>query len=289
MPVIQLYHHGFTGGVPPSVNDHPRAKRSTVGGWSPVSIRSNTRFLYSVLENELTGLGFALTLTVRDCPPTSDDWHKLRRRFEVRLRRMGMIRMHWVTEWQRRGVPHLHCAVWFPDPGRSGYTALHSAIFIHWLKVAAPYMAGAGGQHIKPITDSIGWFQYLSKHAARGLSHYQRSPEGTPPAWLSKTGRMWGKIGDWPTREAIRIELDTDGFHAFRRIVRRWRISQARLHVKESGAAPEAITRLLKARTLLKCPERKLSSVRGVSEWMEIEDQLRMVAAVAAMGYTVQH
>ncbi|MFO5973161.1 hypothetical protein, partial [Pseudomonas aeruginosa] len=61
------------------------------------------------------GPAAALTPTVRDCPPTSDDWHRLLKAWAMRMQRAGMIRLHWVTEWQRRGVPHLHCAIWFPD------------------------------------------------------------------------------------------------------------------------------------------------------------------------------
>ncbi|WP_425527867.1 rolling circle replication-associated protein, partial [Xylella fastidiosa] len=66
-----------------------------------------------VREDKLTGVGLALTLTVRDCPATAQEWQRMRRAWEKRMKRAGMIRVHWVTEWQRRGVPHLHCAIWF--------------------------------------------------------------------------------------------------------------------------------------------------------------------------------
>ena len=67
--------------------------------------RRNTEFLMSVKTDQLTGAGVALTLTVRDCPPTADDWHRLRRAWEKRMVRAGMLRLHWVTEWQRREFP----------------------------------------------------------------------------------------------------------------------------------------------------------------------------------------
>lgn len=51
-------------------------------------------------------------LTLRHCPPTSDDWTRLVKVLQQRLRRAGLLRWHWVVEWQRRGVPHLHLAVY---------------------------------------------------------------------------------------------------------------------------------------------------------------------------------
>ena len=62
MPVLTEYRHGLTMGIPPGRNDHMRAKREAVEGWSDSSTRRNTRFLYSVDERHLTGFGFALIL-----------------------------------------------------------------------------------------------------------------------------------------------------------------------------------------------------------------------------------
>jgi hypothetical protein len=59
-----------------------------------------------------------------------------------------------------------------------------------WLSLAAAYGAGEVGQAVVPITGALGWSKYLSKHASRGVAHYQR--QGTPPGW-TKTGRLWGK------------------------------------------------------------------------------------------------
>jgi hypothetical protein len=116
MPVIQVYRHGMTAGVPPSMPPSPTHRRGDVQGWSKNATRSNTRFLYSVDETKLTGHGCAVTLTIRDCPPSAQDWKRLREALFVRLRRMGLVRAHWLTEWQRRGVPHLHGALWFDQP-----------------------------------------------------------------------------------------------------------------------------------------------------------------------------
>ena len=83
MPVVTLYPHGGKGGVAPMKNNHQRVPRGDVQGWSEGATRRNTEFLMSVRTDQLTGAGVALTLTLRDCPPTADDWHKLRRAWAV--------------------------------------------------------------------------------------------------------------------------------------------------------------------------------------------------------------
>ena len=277
MPVITEYRHGLTMGIPPRMTSHQKAKRQQVEGWTNSSTRRNTKFLYSVDERKLTGLGFALTLTIRDCPATSADWKQVREAFFFRLRRMGLVRAHWLTEWQRRGVPHLHCALWIDSPEDQQFI-IASEILDHWLEVAAPFGAGRRGQQAKAITDSVGWFQYLSKHAVRGLNHYQRSADSIPAGW-KKTGRMWGKLGEWATVEPVRYLLDNPGVWAFRRIVQGWRVSIAR----ESGDQG----RLRAARRMLQSNDRNASSVRGCSEWIDQGMTAAVVAHLAARGFPI--
>jgi hypothetical protein len=144
MPTLQAYENGLTlgwpGGRSPCRFDrsccikpacecrdgrrrlccrHAPAKRGQVNGWSAGAVREHTRWLRSVDTTRLDGQGVAVTLTVRDCPPTSDHWTRLRNALHERLRRAGLLRWHWVTEWQRRGVPHLHLAVYAPSEWRS--------------------------------------------------------------------------------------------------------------------------------------------------------------------------
>ena len=273
MPIIKSYHHGGTAGVPPSKNDHIRAKRADVGGWSASSTRSNTRFLYSVREKDLTGWGGAFTLTVKDCPPSHEDWKKLREAFFVKLRRMGMVRAHWVTEWQRRGVPHLHCAIWFS-------TDVGAEPLFYWWKLVRKYGSRLQAQHFSPINDAIGWFQYLSKHASRGVSHYQRSPEGIPEGW-KKTGRMWGHIGDWPTDTPLEFRVDQEGFYAYRRLVRGL--------LKADARASGDIRRIKHTRNMLTCHNKDLSPVRGVSEWVSQDTTVAMVIFLGSQGHTIEH
>jgi hypothetical protein len=283
VPVISLYRHGVTGGVPPMKNNHDRAIRGEVGGWSDGATRRNTQFLYSVMEPELSGSGYAVTLTLRDCPPDSDAWHRLRRAWEARMRRAGMIRLHWVTEWQRRGCPHMHGAVWFPPDVPA--SVVRARAIDAWLTLSAAYGSGSRGQDVHVITGAVGWFQYVSKHAARGVKHYQRSSENVPDAWKLKTGRMWGKVGDWPVREKIRLNVQDQhgdgGWFAYRRLVRGWRVADAR-------AAGDQ-RRVYLAKRMLTCNEAKLSRVRGVSEWIPQEVTLSMLANLAVRGYAIVH
>lgn len=235
MPTSRILRHGFTAGVPPAASSHQRAKRQKVKGWSADAIRRNTVWLYGIDERCLTGKGLAVTLTVRDCPETAKEWHAARVAFTRRLERMGMLRMHWVVEWQRRGVPHLHCAVWFPDD------ATGIDIIGAWAAVAGQWGVADRGQHITRIRDVVGWNQYVSKHASRGLSHYQRSPEYVPAGWRGNgTGRVWGYRGDWPARDAERYEVCHAGLYAIRRIHRKRAEASARAAVhaaNEQGAA----------------------------------------------------
>jgi hypothetical protein len=202
----------------------------------------------------------------------------MRRAMVMRLDRMGLIRLHWLTEWQRRGVPHLHAALWLKR--RPGYAFSVFDLVEAWLAIAGGHGAQFQSQHVLPIVDAVGWFQYLSKHAVRGLQHYQRSSENMPAAWET-SGRMWGHVGDWPVGKPLRIELDNPGFYAFRRVVRAWRLAAAR-------AAGDA-NRVRAARRMLQANEEPLGRVRGVSEWCSESLTLTILTHLAAMGYSVRN
>lgn len=303
MPVLKLYPNGLTGGVRPCTrNTQPPPLRDQCKGWSLKSSRSNTRFLYSVQAGDLpqtasgeTLVGLALSLTVRDAPATHDEWRKLREAFFFRLRCKGLHRLHWLTEWQKRGAPHLHAAAWFRLAdvlalGRKMRLDVSTPLLVSsliaclvtsdWLICSAPWRSSSLSQHVSPIHDEVGWLQYLSKHASRGAVHYQRALGQIPPGW-QKTGRMWGYLGEWPTREPLALELDLSGWYAFRRIVRGWRLSQARRSAGPNGR------RIRSARRMLQCSDPALSQVRGVSEWIDVETGLQVVQFLALAGYSV--
>lgn len=291
MPVVTVYLHGVTAGVAPMNNNHKRAPRGEVKGWSPSTVRRNLAFLRSIDDKKLTGEGWAITLTCRNCPATHDDWHKAVELYLLQVKRiMGTIRVHTVTEWQRRGVPHLHGAIWFPDTTSHRYDVPN--ILTHlWFAHGAAFGVGQKGQIVKPIDAALGWFQYVSKHAARGVSHYQRSSQNIPSGWV-KTGRMWSKGGAWPIKEPLKLTIENSGYHILRRWVRAWRKSDARTALDnlrpDSQRRSEFIRRVKSARRMLRCSDLKLSGVRGVSEWIPEYLLLRMIERLHLDGYQVQ-
>lgn len=242
--------------------------RKEITGWSRDAVRRHKRWLYGIEAGELTGVGHAVTLTMRHTPPSEVDWANVRTLLMQSLRDAGMIRWHWVVEWQRRGTPHLHMAVYGPpgtDPGEVAVAA--------WLRVAGPYGAIPAGQYVTPISGPVGWLKYLSKHASRGVAHYQR--QGKPSGW-TKTGRLWGYGGSWPSVEPVHGQIDQQTFWRFRRLVRRYVIADARARGDWRGVAY--------LRTMLRCPDRNLSAVRGVSEWVPGRVALDLLAVAGWAG-----
>lgn len=274
MQAITVYRHGGTGGIRGRGSNHVRAKRGEVQGWSPAAVRRNTAFLMQVDERLLTGHAVALTLTLKDCPPDAREWHRLRRAWTDRMRRAGMVRLHWVTEWQRRGVPHLHVALWVSGDSTADPIGA-------WLDLAEKFGAGRKGQHQAPITGAVGWFQYLAKHAARGVRHYQRAAENIPEGWKSKTGRVWGSSGDWPCAKPRQFGFrrEDHGYWRFRRMVRAWRRADAR-------AAGDR-WRIKSARRMLRHGKGR-SELMGWREWMPADGvQLQMLALLAQSGHEI--
>jgi hypothetical protein len=254
-------------------------------------VRRHKAWLYSVDTPRLYGVGDAVTLTLLDTPATSDDWRQLLNRLFRSLREAGFIRWHWVVEWQRRGAPHLHLAVYGPEDGAGGCDVVGM-----WLRLTkAAYGAQIVSQHVEPITGIVGWLEYLSKHASRGVAHYQRW--GKPVGW-EKTGRLWGYGGDWPTVEPVVGWMTTAQMHQVRRMVRNWAIAEARSRalryeafgdVKKAEKAWDSVGYL---RRLFKCPDRSRSSVRGLSQWVPGENRgdvfLRMALCAGWQGELVE-
>ena len=257
---------------------HERAKRSAVTGWTRETVRRHTKWLYAIQTDALDGFGYAVTLTVKDCPESSERFHSLRRAWIRRVERMGSVRVHWVIEWQRRGVPHLHTAVYFD---RELTPREKFALVDAWIAVASPFGAQHLAQYLLPITGATGWLQYLSKHAARGAAHYQRA--GKPAGW-EKTGRLWGHTGLWPVEEPLKFHVSQAAFFRYRRLVRAWRIADAR---RESDPVTRA-RRIRSARGMLRCNDRQLSEVRGISEWIAQDQLVEFLGLLASEGYEVR-
>lgn len=252
MRTFRLYRHGLTLGTSGTHNRKP-GKRGKVSGWSDGAARRNTAFLRSVIEPDLTGVGIALTLTLRHCPPSADDWKRLLAAWIDRQRKAGLIRLHWVMEFQRRGVPHLHVAAWYsPDSIKSVSFSLSSspsyydlkragdalkaasAAVSDWLHLSARYGSGPKGQQARPIDGAVGWFVYMAKHCSRGRKHYQRQRDAHPDAW-SACPRVWGHRGSWPIEEPSTGILSDRQFYRLRRLVRSFNVSKAREAVPSPG------------------------------------------------------
>lgn len=260
MPSVSVYRHGTAGGTP-GVNHGNAGIRGEVGGWTAASSRRNLRFLWSVDVGRLTGAGWSFTLTVRDCPPSPKDWATWCAIYWKRLMAADALRLHWVIEWQRRGCPHLHGSVYFP--ASMTRREVENVLLDGWL-YRNPYGPARISQRCLPIYDAVGWGEYVAKHAARGVRHYQRSPENIPLQWQGRTGRMWGYRGDWPLTPPVRLTLQGSegdgGFFAFRRLVRSY--ARSRAYRSGDGAGRSY------ARSMLKANTRELGEVRGVSHWV---------------------
>ena len=271
MPRVTVLPNGVTASCPrfgPLKEAAP--KRGLVQGWSRKSTGRLRRWFYAVDGDRLDGRGFALTLTVRDLPPAAADWTRTREAFKKRIVRAGAVRFQWLTEWQRRGVPHLHGCVWFPEASE----VTPELVRDHWLSSAGEWGPGSSAQVVTPLWGLSGWLQYQAKHSSRGVRHYQRA--NVPEAWREGTGRLWGTVGAWPLREEVR-EIDLETFHRFRRLLRSWMVAQARQGAKR----PEDWRRVAYLRRMLADPERNRSVVRAVGEFCpeEVSRELLLVAS----------
>ena len=276
MARVTVLPNGVTASFPrcgPVSSDPP--KRGKVNGWSVQSTRRLRRWFYSVDGRALEGRGFALTLTVLDLPPSASDWTRTRKRFLDRLRRAGLVRGQWLTEWQRRGVPHLHGCVFFAE---TSPLTPHDLV-AHWVQAAEEYRPSASAQHVTSLWGLSGWLQYQAKHSVRGVRHYQRA--NVPEAWQEGTGRLWGAVGEWPTREEV-IEVSTASYHRFRRLLRNWLVAQARVSAGKAKTPEKAAAELRRAawlRGLLRDPDRQRSAVRAVGEFCPELVARRLLAA----------
>ena len=121
---------------------------------------------------------------------------------------------------------------------------------------------------------------YLAKHAARGVAHYQRQITNMPEDWQCRSGRVWGHDRGLPLRAQQDVECDYATFHRFRRLVRRWRLAEAR-SIKDYDRRRAAISQ---DRSCLKCPRPDISPYRGVSAWLPASVASRLLDAAETMG-----
>ena len=295
MALISILPNGTTAGNPNQMGNKNPPQRSETVGWNYQVTRRLKKWFYSIPVTSLSGHGYAFTLTLKKCPKTSDEFAKLRGSYLKRLERLNYIRVQWLTEWQRRGVPHLHGIVYFDseqDPKK---------LINIWCSLADPkYTAKSWAQDCKHITDVLGWLDYLAKHAGRSATHYQRSPENVPQGW-KKTGRMWGARGNWEVREPMRFEIDQEGFYKYRRIAKSIYHSNVRERlnvVARSRLAHQSLQNLRESnksqfkqysqsKRVLKVSDKDLGRMMGVSDWIDQDDSIKIITWLGSQGHRV--
>lgn len=199
-------------------------ERGDIVGWSAGAAGRNSDFLRSVDWRDMPGGGYAVTLTLRGLP-SPDEWAQLVQRLCWWLTKRGTRRnaakfaAHMVTEWQWRGAPHLHLAVW----GVKG-----ADVVDWWLAHTAQWGTLRRAQESKRIRTPAVWAAYVSKHGQRGVQSYQRSRDTLVGEWRERSaGKLWRKFGAaWAAAvkpERVYVILG-DGFE-------RWR-ARFRKHLK---------------------------------------------------------
>lgn len=272
---VTLYANGLTMGT-----GNPRpvgGKRSEVKGWSRASVRRLLKWLYAVNANDLRGQGTALTLTLQaDNVPTQPEWARLIKTMGMWLAvQPGYVGHCYVVEFTRRKVPHLHLAVY---NDRQASEVVGQRLIAWWLAHTSATKSAA--QRHLPITGPVGWLEYLSKHASRGVHHYQR--QGMPLGW-EKTGRLWGKGGSWPVEASLGLDLEREQWYTLRRWITAYAASEVRSRAIRTGN-PDDWKALARVRRMRRVGDRSLSEVRGTSQWIPLEVTLRMATAAGWDG-----
>lgn len=277
MAKLKVYPHGMTGGLT-SLPPHTHGPKTKCSGWSRSSLRSLIRFLYSVnISAHQTGV-HSYTLTVRNCPPSSDDWKRLRESFFRALLRHHVRSIFWLTEWQARGVPHLHGIVVLPEVG------FNSASFLStWLRVAERFEPSHLCQTVRHIYDVDGWSKYLAKHSARGLHNYQRSRANIPKLWMEQTGRMWGRRGPWEIVEPMEFGCSPQAFFELRRMLRNRAVADARQRALLNGSWRSVSC----CRSSLRCGDKTFSRVRGLSHFCDLETTMTILDFLSSSGHGI--
>lgn len=280
MPRMSVYPQGASVSVP-QMTRKGGGLRSTIKGWSPGAAGRHRAWLQSIDPAALPSAhAYAFTLTLKETPDSSADWHTMRTTWEKRLRRMGAIAGHWVTEWQRRGTPHLHGSVWFSDE----LTPLQRIRMIQaWVEITGQrgLTATVSAQMVKDVESMGGWSRYCSKHSARSTAHAQR--QGFPEGWET-SGRVWGHWGGpWVTRGAS-YGLDWDAWHTARRLMRAWALADAR---SEWDRKRRKTRMMAVRRSASRVSDPKLSRVLPVREWIPEAVTTRLLDWLVDQGHTI--
>ena len=307
MPTVSIREHGVSASrnqtvVNPVTGEimkltaFNQPERTATRGWTTNVARRNEQRLQQIDFDGIDGVPAFVTLTMPSGQMgevSAADFHGWLKRWLQFMKRHGLTHYYWILEFQASGNPHLHVLVWLDHAwdALEQYKALRS-----WVGILNKSDVGARlqGQIWEPI--DVGGelvvdgervpahpervLMYLAKHAARGVVHYQRQIANMPDDWQFRSGRVWGHDRGLPLREQQDFETDYSTFWTFRRLVRRWRCSEAR-QIKDAERRRAAIGQ---ARRSLRCGRRDVSPYRGVSAWLPASVASQLLDAAANMG-----
>lgn len=303
MPTISIRAHGTSATrnqtvVNPATGEivkltaFNQPERTATRGWTSNVARRNEQRLQQIDFDGIEGVPAFVTLTMPSgqmSEVSAADFHGWLKRWLQYMKRHGMLHYYWILEFQASGNPHLHLLVWLDHAWDvlEQYHALRSWVNMLnksdvgarlqgqiWENIDVGGTITVDGKTIPAHPERV--LMYLAKHAARGVAHYQRQIENMPEDWKYRSGRVWGHDRSLPLREQEDVECDYPAFHRFRRLVRRWRLAEAR-SIKDYDRRRAAI---VQARSCLKCPRPDISPYRGVSAWIpsDVASQLLDVA-----------
>ena len=307
MPTISIRAHGVSATrnqtlVNPETGEimklaaFNQPERTATKGWTPNVARRNEQRLQQIDFDAVEGVPAFVTLTMPSGQMedvTAAMFHSWLKSWLRYMKRHGMSHYYWILEFQASGNPHLHVLVWLdhtPDPLET-YRALRSWVGILnksgvgarlqgqiWENIDVGGEITVDGERVPAHPERV--LMYLAKHAARGVAHYQRQVENMPEDWQYRSGRVWGHDRSLPLRAQQDVECDYATFHRFRRLVRRWRLAEARA-IKDRDRRRQAI---VQARGSLKCGRPDISPYRGVSAWIPSDVASQLLDAAEAMG-----
>lgn len=307
MPTISIRAHGMSASkfqqiVNPETGeivklaDFQPPERTATKGWTVNVARRNEQRLQQVDFDAIEGVPAFVTLTMPSgqmSEVSAAEFHGWLKRWLQFMKRHGLRHYYWILEFQASGNPHLHVLAWLDRDwdALEQFKALRSWVGILnksgvgarlqgqiWERIDVGGEITVDGETVPAHPERV--LMYLAKHAARGVAHYQRQIANMPEDWQYRSGRVWGHDRGLPLRAQQDFETDYSTFWTFRRLVRRWRLAEAR-SIKDYDRRRAAISQ---ARSCLKCPRPDISPYRGVSAWIPSDVASALLDAAEAMG-----
>ncbi|KFI63795.1 rolling circle replication-associated protein [Bifidobacterium catenulatum] len=307
MPTISIRQHGVSASrnqtvVNPVTGEivkltaFNQPERTATRGWTPNVARRNEQRLQQIDFDAVDGFPAFVTLTMPSGQMgdvSAADFHGWLKRWLQFMKRHGLQHYYWILEFQASGNPHLHVLVWLDHDwdALEQFKALRSWVNMLnksgvgarlqgqiWESIDVGGVITVDGKPVPAHPERV--LMYLAKHAARGVAHYQRQIENMPEDWKYRSGRVWGHDRGLPLCAQQDVETDYPTFHRFRRLVRRWRLAEAR-GIKDADRRRQAI---VQARRSLRCGRRDVSPYRGVSAWIPSDVASALLDAAEAMG-----